>query len=110
MSAGAQRVPTACRFRVNFPSPHNRAGWLMNFRKSVAGRVAIAVSLLLMTTGAAPAVSAADTNSRAEQAVRDYAAAQKAQQIANQNRLIEANAAQLLRDPMTPVIGKPDAN
>jgi protein-disulfide isomerase len=74
--------------------------------------IALVLCAALLLPGGA--FSAAPPNTaerqRIEQALRDYAAQQQAEQGKNQDRLIAGNSAALLDDPHTPVIGNAGAD
>lgn len=70
----------------------------------------VCVSLLLPGGAFSAAPPIAAERQRIEQAVRDYAAQQEAEQIKIQDRLIAANPAAMLNDPRTPVIGNARAD
>ena len=69
----------------------------------------VCIALLLPGGALSAAPPGAAERQRIEQAVRDYAAQQEAEQVKNQDRLIAANPAAMLNDPRTPVIGNPRA-
>ena len=70
----------------------------------------VCIALLLPGGAFSAAPPGAAERQRIEQAVRDYAAQQEAEQEKNQDRLIAANPAAMLNDPRTPVIGNARAD
>jgi len=67
--------------------------------------VVICAGLLLPAAGLTAAQTNTAEQQRIERAVRDYAAQLETEQVKNQDRLIAANAAAMLNDARTPVIG-----